>query len=75
MATKPDTVLELAKPLGWKDTFVRAAKTAVQVFVTGVITVQVSDINVDLVEGLAFTAGVAGVSIILNKVLSWSTTR
>jgi hypothetical protein len=37
MATKPDTVLELAKPLGWKDTFVRAAKTAVQVFVTGVI--------------------------------------
>jgi len=70
-----DTVMELATSLGWKDTFVRAAKTAVQVFVTGVIAVQVSDINVDLVEGLAFTAGVAGVSIILNKVLSWSTTR
>ena len=70
-----DTVIELATSLGWKDTFVRAAKTAVQVFVTGVISVQVSDINVDLVEGLAFTAGVAGVSIVLNKVLSWSTTR
>lgn len=72
MATKPDTVLELATSLGWKDTFVRAAKTAVQVFITGVIAVQVSDINVDLVEGLAFTAGVAGVSIVLNKILEWT---
>jgi hypothetical protein len=61
--------------LGWKDTFVRAAKTAVQVFVTGLIAVQVTDVNVELVEALGFTAGVAGVSIVLNKVLSWSTTR
>lgn len=67
-----DSVLELATSLGWKDTFVRAAKTAVQVFVTGLIAVQVTDVNVELVEGLAFTAGVAGVSVVLNKVLSWT---
>lgn len=65
-------ILELARPLGWKDTLVRAVKTAIHVFVTGVIAVNITDVNVDLLEGLAFTAGVAGVTIILNKILEWT---
>ena len=56
----------------WRDTFVRAAKTAVQtLFAT--VTVQVAfSGDVNAVRAAAITAVAAGAAVVWNGILSWS---
>lgn len=56
----------------WKDTFVRAAKTAVATLITGLPLNQFADLNLETIQVVAFAAAAAGGSVILNAVLRWA---
>jgi len=80
-----DTIKNLATPLGWKDTFVRAAKTAIAYFIVGLPGLFLGaswynaatggfniPIDVTAAVGLVGGAFTTGGSIILNAVLKWA---
>jgi len=67
-----DTIKNLATPLGWKDTFVRAAKTAIAFLVTGFSLNEAASFDLSSLKVLAFGAAASGGSIILNAVLKWT---
>jgi len=67
-----DTIKNLATPLGWKDTFVRAAKTAIATLITGLPLNQAAGFDLANVKVVALAAASAGGSIILNAVLKWT---
>jgi len=57
---------------GWKDTFVRAAKTAVATFIGVAGANVVGWTNVSGLEAAGVAAGSAAATVILNKILSWT---
>ena len=66
------TLAALAPQPGWKDTLLRAAKTAVQVAI-GVLGLNVINYtNVPALKAAALAGAAAAVSIILNKILAWT---
>lgn len=68
------TLASLAPEPGWTDTLVRAAKTAVATFI-GILGVNVTGYtSVPALRGAAIAAGAAGVTVIVNKILSWTST-
>jgi len=82
MGSNEGTILELSRPLGWKDTGVRAIKTFIQVFVGGLIVPPVTEgvtllphVSLDVLQTLVLSAGAAAISVILNKILEWSSSR
>lgn len=70
--TDTSSLLSIARPLGWKDTFMRAAKTAVATLITGFPLNQLASFDLSAVKVVAFAAASAGGSIIINRVLAWT---
>lgn len=69
---KPDTIVELAKPLGWKDTFVRAGKTFVAYLLGGLPVSNLIDLNISSLQVILLGAVGAGVTIVINRILLWA---
>lgn len=67
-----DTIKNLATPLNWKDTFVRAAKTAVATLITGLPLNQAAGFDLANIKIVAFAAASAGGSIVINAILKWT---
>jgi r1t holin len=66
-------LLTVAAPqVGWKDTLVRAAKTAVTTAV-GILGTNVTGYTeINAVKAAAIAAVSAALTVVLNKVLSWA---
>ena len=67
-----DTIKNLATPLGGKDTFVGAAKTAIATLITGLPLNEVASFELSNLKVIGFAAASAGGSIIINAVLRWT---
>lgn len=67
-----DSIKNLATPLGWKDTFVRAAKTAIATLITGLPLNEAASFELSNLKVIGFAAAASGGSIILNAVLKWT---
>ena len=68
------TLAALAPAPGWKDTIVRAAKTAVQVTI-GILGLNAANYtSIPALKAAALAGAAAAVSIILNKILAWTAT-
>ena len=74
MVTKktPDTVVALATPLSWKDTLVRAVKTAVGVLIGGLPVNSLASLDISTAKVAIIAAASAGGSVVLNAILRWS---
>lgn len=59
-------------PQGWKDTFVRAAKTAVQVFIGAIGTNVAGWTDLAALQAAGLAAASAAASVIINAVLVWT---
>lgn len=66
------TLAALAPKPGWADTFLRAAKTAVQVAIGVLSTNALEWTNLSALKGAGIAALAAGAAVIINKVLDWS---
>lgn len=59
-------------PSSWRDTFIRAAKTAVQVFIGAVGTNVAGWTNLDALQAAGLAAASAAASVLINRVLVWT---
>ena len=62
----------MARKVDWKDTAVRAVKTAVQVFIALVGTNAAGWTNVEAVKAAGLSAITAGVSVLMNAIMGWA---
>lgn len=69
------SVQEVASKLSvsdsWKDTFVRASKTAVATLITALPLNQVASYDIATLKIVGLSAAAAGGSVLLNRVLVW----
>jgi len=67
-----DTIKNLATPISWKDTLVRAVKTSIGVLIGGLPINAVASLDLSTLQVALVAAASAGGSVILNTVLTWS---
>jgi len=58
--------------MDWKDIAVRAVKTAVQAFIATLGVGLAGWLDVDALQAAGLAAASAGVSVVMNALLSWS---